>query len=270
MNTLILSGYGTNCEGETAHACRLAGAPEGTVHVRHITEIYAGTLNLDDYAFLVLIGGFLDGDDLGSARACVNRFRYRAMRDGGTFLDRLERFIASGRLVLGMCNGFQLMVKLGLLPGGADANGEGRQMTLGPNASGKFEDRWVRMVADPRSPCVFTRGIEEIELPVRHGEGRLLGATDDLLDVLVEAHQVPLRYADADGIATEKYPQNPNGSPLGAASLCDQTGRVMGLMPHPEAFHHATNHPRWTRRPFTSDEGDGVKLFRNAYGFLRS
>jgi phosphoribosylformylglycinamidine synthase len=234
-----------------------------------MTEIYAGTLNLDDYAFLVLAGGFLDGDDLGSARACVNRFRYRPMPGGGAFIDRLERFVARGRLVLGMCNGFQLLVKLGLLPGGEGAGDEGRQLTLAPNASGKFEDRWVRMIADPRSPCVFTRGIAEIELPVRHGEGRLLGATDDVLDTLVEAHQVPLRYADRQGVATESYPENPNGSPLGAASLCDPAGRVMGLMPHPEAFHHATNHPRWTRGPLTSDEGDGLKLFRNAYRFLR-
>jgi phosphoribosylformylglycinamidine synthase len=266
MKTLILSGYGTNCEGETAYACKLAGAPEGSVHVRHMTEIYSGALDLDDYAFLILIGGFLDGDDLGSARACVNRFRYRAMPGGGAFTDRLERFVEQSKLVLGMCNGFQLMVKLGLLPGG---NGEGRQMTLAPNASGQFEDRWVNLIADPRSPCVFTRGIPSIELPVRHGEGRLLAAQDSLIESLIETHRVPLRYATAEGVPTEDYPLNPNGSPLGAASLCDATGRVMGLMPHPEAFHHATNHPRWTRRPFTGDEGDGVKMFRNAYEYLR-
>jgi phosphoribosylformylglycinamidine synthase len=266
MNTLILSGYGTNCEKETAHACRLAGAPEGSVHVRHITEIYSGGIDLDEYAFLLLIGGFLDGDDLGSARACVNRFRYRPMPGGGTFLDRLEAFIAAGRLVLGNCNGFQLLVKLGLLPGGP---GEGQQTTLAPNAHGRFEDRWVRLVAEPSSPCVFTRGLAQIELPVRHGEGRLLGAHDSLLAELVARGQVPLRYALPDGTPTESYPHNPNGSPLGAASLCDPSGRVMGLMPHPEAFHHATNHPRWTRRPLLSDEGEGLLLFRNAYEFLR-
>ena len=266
MNTLILSGYGTNCEHETAHACRLAGAPEGSVHVRHIAEIYAGAIDLDDYAFLILAGGFLDGDDLGSARAGVNRFRYRAMPGGGTFLERLEAFIAAGRLVFGICNGFQLLVKLGLLPGGP---GEGQQMTLAPNAHGKFEDRWVRLVADRDSPSVFTRGLAEIELPVRHGEGRLIGAHEGLTAELVQAGRVPLRYADAAGAPTEQYPENPNGSPLGAASLCDASGRVMGLMPHPEAFHHATNHPRWTRRPWRSEEGDGLILFRNAYAYLR-
>ena len=264
MNTLILSGYGTNCEKETAHACRLAGAPEGSVHVRHITEIYSGGIGLEDYALLVLIGGFLDGDDLGSARACVNRFRYRALPEGGTFLERLEAFIGAGRLLLAICNGFQLIVKLGLLPGG----GEGQQLTLAPNAHGHFEDRWVRMVADPDSPCVFTRGLEAIDLPVRHGEGRLLGAHEGLVAELVAAGQVPLRYAGPEGAPTEAYPFNPNGSTLGAAALCDASGRVMGLMPHPEAFHHATNHPRWTRLPWRSDAGDGLILFRNAYEYL--
>lgn len=265
LNTLILSGYGINCERETAHACELAGAPDGSVHVRHITEIYSGGIDLDDYAFLVLAGGFLDGDDLGSGRACVNRFRHRELPGGGTFLAKLETFVSSGRLMLAICNGFQLIVKLGLLPGG----GEGHQMTLAPNAHGRFEDRWVRLAADPDSPCVFTRGMSGIELPVRHGEGRLLGAQDGLIHDLVRANRVPLRYAGPEGAPTEEFPHNPNGSPLGAASLCDASGRVMGLMPHPEAFHHATNHPRWTRRPLTSDEGDGLILFRNAYRYLR-
>lgn len=261
MNTLILYGYGTNCEKETAHACRLAGAVEGSVHVRHITEIYAGTLDLDDYGFLVLIGGFLDGDDLGSGRACVNRFRYRPVPGGGTFLERLEGFVEAGRLVLGVCNGFQLLVKLGLLPGG----GEGQQVTLAPNANGRFEDRWVHLAADPASPCVFTRGLERIELPVRHGEGRIVGAHEGLAAELVQRGRVPLRYAIPGGEPTESYPENPNGSPLGVASLCNEAGTVLGLMPHPEAFNHRTNHPRWTREPASTEEGAGLLLFRNAY-----
>ena len=269
MKTLILSGFGTNCERETALACRLAGGAE--VEVRHITEIYRadpqGRLTLDAYHFLVLAGGFLDGDDLGSARACANRFRYLSVPGGGTFLDQLVGFIRSGRLVLGICNGFQLLVKLGLLPGLAEGQGR-QQATLAPNANGRFEDRWVRLAPDSASSCVFTRGIEGIELPVRHGEGRLIGEDDGLVAGLMERGLVPLRYALEDGTPTEAYPHNPNGSPHGAASLCNATGTVMGLMPHPEAYHRRTNHPRWTRMDNTGDDGDGLRIFRNAYEHL--
>ena len=276
MKTLILSGYGTNCEKETAHACRLAAPTEAVatgVEVRHITEIYrpeAGRrLVLDDYHFLVCIGGFLDGDDLGGGRACANRFRYWEIPGGGTFREQMQVFVEDGRLVLGICNGFQLLVKLGLLPGRESAAGY-QEATLGPNANGRFEDRWVRLAADEGSPCVFTRGLGGIELPIRHGEGRLIGAGSETLPALVEAGLVPLRYAGADGAPTEEYPANPNGAPLGAAALCNPAGTVMGLMPHPEAYHHRTNHPRWTRMEGTpdSDEGEGLRLFRNAYRYL--
>jgi phosphoribosylformylglycinamidine synthase subunit PurQ / glutaminase len=273
MNTLILSGFGTNCERETAYACERGGAVAGSVHVRHISEIYTGALRLEDYGFLVLIGGFLDGDDLGGARACANRFRYRRLPAGGTFLERLQGFVADGRPVLGICNGFQLLVKLGLLPGpGADGaiNGQGG-VTLTTNAQGRFEDRWVHLRAEPASPCVFTRGIERLDLPVRHGEGRVLGVDDAVLAGLVERKLAPLRYALADGTPTEAYPENPNGSPHGIASLCSPSGTVLGLMPHPEAFNHFTNHPQWTRRPHdpSSDDGEGLQVFRNAYAYLR-
>jgi len=278
MNTLILSGFGTNCERETAYACARSGAAQGSVHTRHISEIYSGALRLEDYAFLVLIGGFLDGDDLGGARACANRFRYRRMPAGGTFLERLHGFVDDGRPVLGVCNGFQLLVKLGLLPGedasaasGAGANGGRQRVTLTTNARGRFEDRWVRLRVEPGSACVFTRGMESIELPVRHGEGRVIGESDAVLEALVERKLVPLRYAGPDGTPTERYPDNPNGSPHGIAALCSPSGTVMGLMPHPEAFNHVTNHPQWTRRAAstTGDDGDGLQIFRNAYAYLR-
>ena len=140
-------------------------------------------------------------------------------------------------------------------------------MTLGPNANGRFEDRWVRMVEEARSNCLFTRGIGEIELPVRHGEGRLI-AGDGSIGELVGQGLVPLRYASPAGEPTEVYPHNPNGSPQGAAALCNPAGTVLGLMPHPEAYHHRTNHPRWTRLPDLPDEGAGLRIFRNAYGYL--
>jgi phosphoribosylformylglycinamidine synthase len=280
MNTLILSGFGTNCEKETAHACRRAGAAAASVHTRHINDLYDGSLLLEDYRFLILVGGFLDGDDLGGARACANRFRYRSLPSGGTFLEALHAFVAGGRLVLGVCNGFQLLVKLGLLPGDRDDGGRApQQVTLTTNARGRFEDRWVRLQADPASPCIFTRGLGEIELPVRHGEGRVLGESAALLEGLVERNQAPLRYCGSDGAPTEDYPANPNGSPFGIAALCNPAGTVLGLMPHPEAYNHYTNHPRWTRRPLDGpdeedrphrEDGAGLRLFRNAYEHLRA
>lgn len=283
MKTLILSGFGTNCEKETVYACRRAGA--GEVDVRHINAIYnkgGGGVALEDYHFLILIGGFVDGDDLGGGKACANRFRYRTLPEGGTFLARLHDFVDSGRLVLGICNGFQLLVKLRLLPGeragcdegvnGGDCTGgEARQtVTMAPNAHGRFEDRWVRMKVDSNSPCVFTRGISALELPVRHGEGRVWARSPRVLENLVENHLAPLRYCDSVDSPTEAYPANPNGSPLGIAALCNASGTVMGLMPHPEGFNHYTNHPLWNRRDFTGEDGEGLAILRNAYGYLDS
>jgi len=268
MKTLILSGFGTQCEKETRHACLQAGAD--SVEVRHINEIYQDALRLEDYGFLILGGGFMDGDDLGSGRACANRFRFRALPGGGTFLERLHGFIDRGNLVLGICNGFQVLVKLGLLPGDT-GNGESR-VTLTNNARGRFENRWVHLHTDPASPCVFTRGLGPLELPVRHGEGRVIGEDDALPDLLVERGLAPLRYALPDGTPTEDYPANPNGSRHGIAALCNTRGTVMGLMPHPEAFHHYTNHPRWTRQapPPADESGLGLALFRNAYAYLKA
>jgi len=267
MKTLILSGYGTNCEKETVYACQQAGGGPG-VTLRHMSDLYAEGIDLSQYHFLVFMGGFLDGDDLGSGRACANRFRYRPLPQGGTFLQALERFVASGRLVLGICNGFQLLVKLGLLPWEDD--GVRQRVTLAPNANNRFEDRWVRLTVDNASPCVFTRGMSWLDLPVRHGEGRLVGPEADSIATLARRGLVPLRYSTAEGQHTEAYPHNPNGSPLGAAALCSPSGTVMGLMPHPEAYNHFTNHPQWSRQPFTQEEGQGIALFRNGYEHLKA
>lgn len=274
MNTLILSGFGTNCERETAYACTRAGGAErgSRVDVRHINAFYNEGLRLGDYHFLVLIGGFLDGDDLGAARACANRFRYRPLPGGGTVHEALQAFVAEGRLVLGICNGFQVLAKLGLLGDDGEASpGEAarQRVSVTVNANGRFEDRWVHLAADAASPAVYTRDLQAIELPVRHGEGRVVGESAAWLNGLVESHLAPLRYAGADGAPTEAYPANPNGSSHGIAALCNARGTVMGLMPHPEAFNHPTNHPRWTRRPPDGEDGDGLRLFRNAYAYLR-
>lgn len=280
--TLILSGYGLNCEKETAHCCRLAGGTE--IDTIHTSKLIRGEIRLDDYQFLILIGGFLDGDDLGAGRVAANRFKYGTLGAAHLQLqEQLSDFVQSDKLIIGICNGFQLLVKLGLLPAfqeKAESTSLGTQeVSITSNANNQFEDRWVYLKADTASPCIFTQGIEQIYLPVRHGEGRIEGGgaasrQNDILQQLVEHHQVPLQYATADGVVTEAYPDNPNGSPFGIASLCNKKGNVMGLMPHPEAYHHYTSHPHWTRltdkfEAGASEDGEGVVFFKNAYRFLK-
>jgi phosphoribosylformylglycinamidine synthase len=262
---MVLAGNGINCEIETAHACRSAGADE--VDVVYLWDLAAGAADLSGYQLLCLPGGFLDGDDLGSARASAIRIRATEAK-GGRLFDQLQGFAADGGLMIGICNGFQLMVKLGLLPALGGTSGD-QQVTLTWNDSGRFEDRWVRLKAEPESPCVFTRGIEHLELPVRHGEGKIVFAADRVRSGLFAARQVPLCYADpATGEPTIEYPHNPNGSPNAVAALTDPSGCLFGLMPHPEAFLHRTNHPQWTRRDLP-EEGSGLALFRNAVDFIR-
>jgi len=264
VKAMVLAGNGINCEMETAHACRLAGADE--VDIVYLWDIAAGRTSLNGYQLLCLPGGFLDGDDLGSGRASAIRLKHTLV-GGASMVDQVTGFVADGGLVIGICNGFQLMIKLGLLPA-LDGVTDRQQATLTWNDSGRFEDRWVHLKVDPESPCVFTRGLGAIQLPVRHGEGKIV-APDETLGRVLAAHQAPLAYVDpATGEPTVEYPLNPNGTPHGIAALTDPTGRLFGLMPHPEAFLHRTNHPRWTREELP-EVGDGLALFRNAVDFIR-
>lgn len=267
VRVMVLAGNGINCEYETSFACRMGGAER--VDVVYIYELLRGDRRLDDYHMLCLPGGFLDGDDLGSAKACANRFRHAEIAaTGESFWDSLTRFINDGKLILGICNGFQLMVKLGLIPAFEGAYGV-QTVTLTVNDSGRFEDRWVRLKVNRTSPCVFTRGLDTLYLPVRHGEGKFLPADADVLERLVAGHQVCLQYTEEDyRNATMAYPFNPNGAVEGIAGICDETGRLFGLMPHPEAYLHRTNHPRWTREVLP-EEGAGVAIFRNAVDYIR-
>ncbi len=265
VKVLVLAGNGINCEYETAHAFRLAGAEAEIVY---LYDLLWGEKRLDDYHILCFPGGFLDGDDLGAAKACANRFRYARVRSTGERLwDQLMRFIGEGKLVIGICNGFQLLVKMGLIPALGGRYGE-QQASLTFNDSGRFEDRWVPLLVNERSPCVFTRGIQRLYLPVRHGEGKFVTGDRKVLEGLFEAQQVVLRYADPDYNPTMQYPFNPNGSEGAVAGICDSTGRIFGLMPHPEAFHHFTNHPRWRREPLP-EMGQGVEVFRRGVEFAR-
>lgn len=265
---IVITGNGTNCEMEAAHACRLAGFDE--VKIAHISEILHGEVRLDDFHFLNLTGGFLDGDDLGSAKAQANRLKYaRISGSSEHFVDQLLHFIEDGKLILGVCNGFQLMVKMGLLPA-FGGNYLEQVATLTFNDCGRFQDRWVYLRCNPDSPAVFTRGIAKgIYLPIRHGEGKFYTESSTILEKIETYNLSVLKYSDPDFAApTMDFPFNPNGSLNAIAGLCDETGRLMGLMPHPEAFVHRTNHPRWTREDLP-EEGDGLLLFRNAAGYVR-
>lgn len=261
--SLILFGNGINCEYETAHAHRLVGFKAELLHINALME-NPGIIHR--YSFMNLPGGFLDGDDLGAAKAQAVRWKYQEIGDTGKrFIDEALKFIADGKIILGICNGFQLLVKTGLLPGLEGKYGS-QPVTLTFNDSGKFEDRWVRLKADPRSRCIFTAGIDSIYLPVRHGEGKFMTDTALSMSLLEQNGHVALQYADESGEITMTYPDNPNGSAAAIAGICDETGRVFGLMPHPEAYVTCTQHPRWTRERLDS-EGDGLKVFRNAFAY---
>jgi len=265
VRTLVITGYGTNCEVESAHAARQAGSD--VTDIVYFSDIVAGRTRIDAYNFLIFPGGFLDGDDLGAGQAAAIRWKHAATEAGEALLDQLKAFFQAKGLILGICNGFQLLVKLGLLPAlGGDYFA--RQVTLSNNDSARFEDRWVTLAANPASPCVFTKGVTRLDLPVRHGEGKLVPATPQVLEEIVRTGAVALTYADpASGAATMDYPANPNGSPHAIAGLTDPTGRILGLMPHPDAFNPPTNHPGYTRgeRPSL-----GTVLFDNAVAYLRA
>jgi len=256
VKSIILAGNGINCEVEMAHACRLAGSEE--VDIVYLYDLLSGEVKLDDYQFLCFPGGFLDGDDLGSAKAMAHRLKHAPIAGSEEKLeDAIRRFIQSGKLIIGVCNGFQLLVKAGLLPA-LNGNYGRQEVTLTFNDSGRFEDRWVYLKANTQSPCVFTKGME-----------KLYFRDEAALEKIIQKNLSVLQYAKEDGSApTMEYPYNPNGSMAAIAGICDETGRVFGLMPHPEAYLYGVNHPRWTREK-VPDEGLGLGLFRNAIAYLR-
>ena len=258
VSVMVLSGYGLNCEAESAAGFRMLGA---RVNVVHVGDLLEGTASLDGVHILVFVGGFAFGDHIASGRVLANRLRYRLG-------ERLARFVDDGAFVLGICNGFQTLVKLGLLPAldrpTDDSPLSPQQVSLVANERLGYRNAWVRLQLDPDSPCVFTRGATGVplEVPSRHGEGKLVFAPG--VQARVEAeHLVPVRYVDAAGEPTQTWPDNPNGSPGGAAGLCDRTGRVFGLMPHPEAYLYPENHPDWIARRDACDAsryGEGLGL----------
>jgi phosphoribosylformylglycinamidine synthase I len=245
VRVMVLRAPGTNCDRELALAFELAG---GSPRLTHISELISGSQKLADYRILALPGGFSYGDDLGAGKVQANEMRLR-------IFDELKTFIDDGGLIIGVCNGFQALIKTGILPGPPDPALP--HVTLTNNDSGKFECRWTRLVATPESRCVWTQGIEQLEVPVAHGEGKLIAAPS----MLTRLHAA-FYYADEKWRPTAEYPDNPNGSTGNIAGLTDDTGRVFALMPHPERFVRASQHPRWTRQT-VDNPGAGLKIFQN-------
>ncbi len=264
---LVLTGFGLNCDYETAYSLEVAGAGAERVH---LNDVISGAKKLEDYQIFVIDGGFSWGDDHGAGVIMAVRLKHRLG-------DRLLEFVERGNLVIGICNGFQVLVNLGLLPGRKPGELR-REVALIDNDCGNFVDRWVWLKTEAASRCVFTKGIDVVEYPVRHGEGKFY-ASEEVLDSIEKNCQVVFRYALPDGSpAGGRFPYNPNGSLNDIAGICDITGRVLGLMPHPEAFNHWTNHPDWTyyreilRRKGKSlpEEGLGIQLFRNGVYYLNN
>ena len=301
VKALVLAGYGLNCDNETAYALELAGASATRVHINSLID---GSVGLDDFQIMVFVGGFSWGDDHGAGVI-------QAVRLKTNIGDKLLEFVDKGNLVLGICNGFQTLVNLGLLPGFA-GDYKTRSIALTFNDCGNFRDDWVSLKVNPLSPCVFTKGFDFLELPIRHGERSEVGGQPStqsyavprrsevrfdkielpirhgegkfysgkaVIERLFENNQVVIQYALPDGNPAEgKFPFNPNGSINDIAGICDPTGRIFGLMPHPEAFNHWTNHPDWTRDKETIKRRGGIKpgttagirMFQNGVDFISS
>lgn len=259
-SVLILTGYGLNCEAESRAAWERAGA---RVTLLHLNDLFEAPARLHDHQALMFIGGFSFGDHMGSGHVFAARLRHRMQ-------DDLSAFVTNGGLVLGVCNGFQIMVKLGLLPG-LDGDYAAQRLALVRNDVGHFQNFWVEIGFEPGSPCVFTRGLTRMALPIRHGEGELHVPDRALLKRMQEAGCIACRYVDpATGLPTQKFPHNPNGSVDAIAGVCDPSGRVFGLMPHPEAFLYPWNHPQYDVSNETmSQEGGGLRMFQNAVAWLR-
>jgi phosphoribosylformylglycinamidine synthase len=250
----------------------MAGADPERIHINDFIACgeKGARVGLDNYHILVLGGGFSWADDHGAGVIMAARLRYNIG-------EEIEEFIRKGRLVIGICNGFQALVNLGLLPG-FDGDYRSRKIALTYNESGNFVDTWVRLKIKEDTVCVFTKGISSIELPVRHGEGKFY-AEKGIIDRLIKKNQVVIQYADKEGNPAQgRWPFDPNGSLYDIAGICDSTGRIFGLMPHPEAYNHFTNHPDWVMKReelarmgkgIEGEEGEGVAIFRNAVEYVR-
>jgi len=255
VRAVVLRAAGINCDMETEFALELAGAESERVHINRIIE---DKVVLEEYHILVIPGGFSYGDDVAAGKILANQIIHH-------LYEPVRKFIDDGKLVLGICNGFQVLVKSGILLGHGEAPGQGA-VTITYNDSGKFEDRWVYL--SPESDrCVFIEPGRRIYLPVAHGEGKVATRDEQTLESLSADGHIAFKYVDKDGNEGE-YPVNPNGSVGSIAGLTDKTGRVLGLMPHPERHVRGTQHPRWTRRQ-GPEVSDGTTIFTNAVRYIK-
>ena len=262
----VLRAPGTNCDVETAYAFDAAGGRAERVHLFRLLE---RPDRLDDFQILCLPGGFSYGDDLGAGVIFAEHLR-------GPLADAFGRFLAAGKLVLGVCNGFQVLLKAGVLPGGPDGRADADrtpEATLTWNTNGRYTCRWVRL-AVTRPDHAFLRGLNDLELPVAHAEGRVAVRDDAVVDRWRADGRIALAYVPTDGPPPDdptadllSAPANPGGSIANIAGLSDPSGRILGLMPHPERFLFAHQHPRWTRLGLEG-EGMGMRLFRNAVEYF--
>lgn len=251
-NALVIRAAGTNCDAELVRAFAAAGATPTTIH---LDRLIAEPDRLDAFDLIGFPGGFSYGDDIAAGKVLALQFQ--------NFLaDAIRQFRDDEKLVLGICNGFQTLLKAGLL---VPPDEDGPLATLSFNESGKYEDRWIHLQATP-GKCPFLKGIDRIALPVGHGEGNFVCRKEWIVRGLAQSGQIVLRYCDEIG-RRSGYPVNPNGSQDDIAGLCDYSGRVLGLMPHPDRHLFPTQHPQWTRRELKA-EGDGLAIFRNAVEFF--
>ena len=259
VKVFVLRTAGTNCDCETSHAFSAVGAE---VDCSHINTLLSKEKKLSDYHILALPGGFTYGDDIAAGKVLANELRLKLGED-------IKKFIADGKLIIGICNGFQVLVKAGFLPGitlGKTSDFT-QNVTLMLNDSGKFEDRWTYLKSSDN--CIWTKGICDIVyFPVAHGEGKFMPMDDHVLRKLKDNKQIVFRYCTESG---EKpvYPDNPNGSADDIAGITDKTGRILGLMPHPERHFIFEHHPRWTRLSKKSEYGDGAKIFKNGIEYIK-
>jgi phosphoribosylformylglycinamidine synthase len=261
-NILIVTGYGVNCEAESAHAWKLAGAEPKQVHLNDLLE---NPDQLADFQAMMFIGGFSYGDHMTSGHVFALRVKHHMQ-------EQLQAFIDAGKLIIGICNGFQVMVKMGLLPGLDGAFFEPK-LALMQNDCGTFQNFWCDIRFEENSPCVFTQGLGTILLPIRHGEGKIFTLDAELLDRLEKEGCVAARYVDEENQPTQAFPANPNGSLNAIAGLCDPSGRIFGMMPHPEAYLFPENHPNWDQEKLNDqlpEKGLGLKLFENAVQFIQN
>ena len=262
VKSLVITGFGINCEEEMAAAYKLAGA---SVEIVHLNEILNGLISIHNYDILNFPGGFSFGDDLASGKVVANKIKYKKLPSGKVMLDEVKQFLSEGKYILGVCNGFQMLVRMGLLPNtNSDFEAEA---TLSNNNSGKFEDRWVYCKVNNSSKPPFLKNIDVIALPARHGEGKLILIDDEMRKKVVAKGLNCLTYCTADGTPTNQYPANPNGADLNCAGLISPSGQVLGLMPHPEAYLSLYNNPNWGQikrnNSMVSEDGEGLKIFEN-------